>query len=187
MCGGRGRGGVTYVAAPLVSPCVLAVATPSSSPTFRLRAPSFSMAATSACCCYCAFLATTCRCFVRHTDKLHFCLLACLLLRRGHQLRTLGVVGVRGAHREGRGGRTSTTHTTGVARRIMRAIDPPLRAGAGDVLRVDGRELRTLGVVGVHGAARGDEHGVVAVWAAVRECISSPKRCRRFHGQLFFF
>ena len=25
MCGGRGRGGVTYVAAPLVSPCVLAV------------------------------------------------------------------------------------------------------------------------------------------------------------------
>ena len=41
----------------------------------------------------------------------------------------------------------------------MRAIDPPLRA-AGDVLRVDGRELRTLGVVGVHGAARGDEHGV---------------------------
>jgi len=99
---------------------------------------------------------------LRHTDKLHFCLLACLLLRRGHRLRTLGVVGVRGAHREGRGGRTSTTHTTGVARRIMRALDPPLRAGAGDVLRVDGRELRTLGVVGAHGAARGDEHRVAA-------------------------
>ena len=98
----------------------------------------------------------------------------------------------------------------------MRAIDPPLRAGAGDVLRVDGRELRTLGVVGVHGAARaeelhgavrvhdakndagagvvgvhgaarGDEHGVVAVWAAVRECISSPKKVPPISGYFSFF
>lgn len=69
----------------------------------------------------------------------------------------------------------------------MRAIDPPLRAGAGDVLRVDGRELRTLGVVGVHGAARGDEHGVVAVWAAVRECISSPKKVPPISWSTFLF
>ena len=31
-----------------------------------------------------------------HTDKRHFCLLACLLHRRGPRLRALGVVGVHG-------------------------------------------------------------------------------------------
>ena len=76
-----------------------------------------------------------------------------LALCVGRRLRTLpvGVVGVHGAHHEGRGGCTSTTHTAGVARRIMRTLHPPLLAATCHVLLlgVDGRELRTLGVVGV--------------------------------------